>query len=339
MKKDDATIPMADLHNVRKSADLLLRRTSAYGRFPTPVDDVVSAAKLEISRENALDKVFLSSLYRRLPNAEKLVPDSLKRAVDKVLGLLDRTDRRIHLDPTVHPKKCIFLTLHETAHDALPEQRKTYALLEDSESELDPDTKEQFERQANCFASEVLFQLDSFTAEAAQITFGIRVSLDLSSRYSPSLRGDQQSRLRLPGVQPAPPRHGRRRNAESAARLRVSTFSDPFRLGRMAYGMRTATFSNSNSAGEHVHKPEAMHHSVFARANHSLPGRGVRFHAPDFLPDLSASGVSFSYRNTINGRERPAGQWFRRGLRATMGTSWPAQTITCCRRRGICSFA
>jgi hypothetical protein len=186
MKKDDATIPAADLQNIRKSADLLLRRADAYGRFPTPVKDIVAAAKLEISRESALDKVFLGGLYRRLPNAVKLAPDSLKRAVGKVLGILDRADRTIHLDPAVHPKKRIFLSLHETAHDALVWQRKTYALLEDSENELDPDTKEQFEREANCFASEALFQLDTFTAEAAESEFGIRTPLDLSSRYGAS---------------------------------------------------------------------------------------------------------------------------------------------------------
>src|SRR5579864_1047200 len=145
MKKDDATIPVPDLQNIRKSADLLLRRAGAYGRFPTPVHDIVAAAKLEVSRESALDKVFLGNLYRSLPNALKIAPDSLKRAVSKVLGILDRADRRIHLDPTIHPKKRIFLTLHETAHDTFTWQRKTFAILEDSESELDPDTKEQFE--------------------------------------------------------------------------------------------------------------------------------------------------------------------------------------------------
>src|SRR5207249_1308481 len=153
--------------NVRKSADLLLRKAGAYGRFPTPIQDLVAAAKLEVARENALDTVFLGNLYRSLPNSMKLFPDTLKRAMGKVLGVLDRRARTIHLDPGVHPKRRVFLSLHETAHDALHWQRKTYALLEDSENELDPETKDQFEREANCFASDVLFQLDGFARDAA----------------------------------------------------------------------------------------------------------------------------------------------------------------------------
>ena len=65
---------MAD---IRKEADRILRAASAYGRFPTPVDDLVLASKLEIARESALDAVFLGGLYRRLPNSLKLMPDRI----------------------------------------------------------------------------------------------------------------------------------------------------------------------------------------------------------------------------------------------------------------------
>lgn len=186
MRKDDGIISPQGLSSVRKYADLLLRKADAYGRLPTPVNDLIDAAKLEVARENALDQVYLGELYRALPNAFKLLPDRLKRAAGKVLGLLDRPGRTIHLDPAVHPKKQIFLSLHEVAHDALPWQRQTFALLEDSASELDPETHDQYEREANCFASEVLFQLDGFAAEAVDWEFGIRVPLKLSARYGAS---------------------------------------------------------------------------------------------------------------------------------------------------------
>lgn len=186
MRKDDGLLPSPVLGSVRKYADLLLRKADAYGRLPTPVDDLIEAAKLEVARENALDQVYLGELYRALPNTFKLLPDRLKRAAGKVLGLLDRPGRTIHLDPAVHPKKRIFLSLHEVGHDALPWQRKTFALLEDSESELDPATNDQYEREANSFASEVLFQLDGFTKEAADWDFGIRAPLQLSARYGSS---------------------------------------------------------------------------------------------------------------------------------------------------------
>lgn len=186
MKNDDATLDPASQGQIRKYADLLLRKADAYGRFPTPVEDLIAAAQLEVARENALDKVFLGSIYRALPNALKLVPDRLKRAAGKVLGLLDRRDRTLHLDKDVHKKKVPFLSVHEVGHDFLPWQRKTYDVLEDSETELDQETRDRFEREANCFSSDVLFQLDGFAAEAADCVLGIRVPLTLSKRYGTS---------------------------------------------------------------------------------------------------------------------------------------------------------
>jgi Zn-dependent peptidase ImmA (M78 family) len=186
VKKDDSTLSTLGLRNVRKYADLLLRKANAYGRFPTPVADLITAAKLEVARENALDKVFLGSLYRALPNRLKLAPDRIKHAAGKVLGLLDRRDRTIHLDRDIHPKRRLFISLHETGHGVLVWQRQTYSLMEDSDQELDPETQELFEREANCFASETLFQLDVFTRDAADSAFGIRTVLTLAGRYGSS---------------------------------------------------------------------------------------------------------------------------------------------------------
>lgn len=187
MKPDDSTLPDDSLRTVQKYADLLLRKASAYGRFPTPVDDLLAAAKLEIARESALATIGLDGFYRRLPNSLKLAPDKLKRAGAKVLGLLHRQDRSIHLDPGTHPKKQIYISVHEVGHDFLPHQRRTFAILEDSETELDPDTKDLYEREANVFASEVLFQRDRFTIEAADFDLAIRVPVDLAKRFGPSV--------------------------------------------------------------------------------------------------------------------------------------------------------
>lgn len=186
MKPDDVTLDAKSYRQVQKYADLLLRKAGAYGQFPTPVADLVEAAELEIARENALDKMFLGSLYRSLPNALKLAPDRLKTALGKVMGLLDRRDRTVHIDKDLHPKKVVFLSIHEVGHDFLPWQRKTYDILEDSDSELDPETRDKFEREANCFSSDVIFQLDAFTNEAADHAFGLRTPLKLSPRYGAS---------------------------------------------------------------------------------------------------------------------------------------------------------
>jgi hypothetical protein len=187
VKKDDASLPADAERRVRKYADLLLRKASAYGRFPTPVEDLISAAKLEIARESALAKLGLDRFYRRLPNAFKLAPDTIKRAAEKVLGLLDRRDRTIHLDPDAHPKRKLYVSIHEVGHDFLPHQRQTFQIIEDSEAEIDQDTHDLFEREANCFASDVLFQIDAFTREAADFALGIKVPINLAKKYGPSV--------------------------------------------------------------------------------------------------------------------------------------------------------
>ncbi len=187
MRKDDTVLPAHSQREVVRYADLLLRKASAVGRFPTPVDDLVRAAKLEVSRESALSRIGLDGLYRRLPNALKLAPDLIKRAASKVLGLLDRPDRVIHLDPTLHPKRRPYITMHEVGHEFLPHQRSTFQILEDSDSELDPGTDDLFEREANVFASEVLFQGDLFTKEAADFAISIDVPVDLSRKYGTSV--------------------------------------------------------------------------------------------------------------------------------------------------------
>ena len=66
-------------------------------------------------------------------------------------------------------------------------QRDLYAVVEDCKKTLAPDTAELFDREANVFASEVLFQLDTFTVEAEAEPFGVRVPLKLRKKYGGSI--------------------------------------------------------------------------------------------------------------------------------------------------------
>ena len=66
MKRDDCTLSPADLENVRRHADKLLREADAIGRLPTPVADLVAAGELEVARDVSLDQGFLGRLYRKV---------------------------------------------------------------------------------------------------------------------------------------------------------------------------------------------------------------------------------------------------------------------------------
>lgn len=165
---------------IRKHARLALESASAFGRFPTPVTDVLEHAKVVVAEEDALDEGFLARMRRKATG-------SLRRALSKVYGVLDVVGRIAYIDRTLHVVKQTFLKLHETAHAVLPHQRKLYALVEDCEKTISPEVSEQFDREANVFAAEVLFQLDTFAEEARSQPFGIAVPLKLSRKYGASI--------------------------------------------------------------------------------------------------------------------------------------------------------
>ena len=136
-------------------------------------------AKLTIAPESLDDGL----VHRIQRSATRLV----KRALNKLLGLLHLSERLIFIDQSLHEKKIVFISLHEIGHAWLPHQRKVYAILEECDQTLKFDVKDSFEREANNFASEVLFQLDQFTKDAADCDFGVRAPLKLSRRYGSSV--------------------------------------------------------------------------------------------------------------------------------------------------------
>ena len=83
--------------------------------------------------------------------------------------------------------KVKFLKAHELGHGLLPWQRDAFAATADCEQTLSSEISDIFEREANAFASEVLFQLDKFTDEASSREFGIKVPISLARQYGTSV--------------------------------------------------------------------------------------------------------------------------------------------------------
>jgi len=180
VKPDDCSLDPDDYAAIRKHAKLVLEGAGALGRFPTPVNDVMEHAKVVVAEKEELDAGFVEKMRRKAAGA-------LKRAISKIRGVLDVIGRIAYIDQTLYVVKQTFLKLHETAHAVLPHQRKLYALVEDCEKTIAPDVSEQFDREANVFAAEVLFQLDSFIDEVRDEFFGILVPVRASKRYGASI--------------------------------------------------------------------------------------------------------------------------------------------------------
>jgi Zn-dependent peptidase ImmA (M78 family) len=179
-KPDDSSLSHHEYNRVRQEAERMLMEADALGRLPTPVTDIMAAAKITVDPENVLDASFLERMHLKASSV-------LKRALSKVRGLFDAHERLVFIDQSVHKSKQTFLKLHETGHAVLPWQRNIYAVVEDCDETLSPDIADLFDREANVFATEVLFQLDGFINEAANHPFEIKTPLKLCSRYGSSV--------------------------------------------------------------------------------------------------------------------------------------------------------
>jgi hypothetical protein len=179
-KTDDYSLDDEQLRVIRVHAERALQLADALGSIPTPVAEVLEAAKVVVSEEPVLQPSFIAKLRKKAGKA-------LRSALSKVWGVLDAAARIIYLDKSVLVVKQTFLKLHETAHAVLPWQRKMFVVAEDCEMTLAPDVAELFDREANAFASEVIFQLNAFSKEANDHAFNILVPVRLASRYKASI--------------------------------------------------------------------------------------------------------------------------------------------------------
>ena len=182
LRPDDSNLTQQELQTVQKQADLLLLKAAAYGQFPTPIDDLMAAAKLVVVDDELLDEALL---HRFLKKAKATLA-TLKSALTKVLGLFEPGERLVVIDRDIPTPRVPFVKLHEAGHGCLPHQSGMYRLVHDCEKHLDPDTADLFEREANVFAAEALFQGESFARDARDCDFSLKVPMQLADRYGAS---------------------------------------------------------------------------------------------------------------------------------------------------------
>ena len=179
-KPDDSSLTPAQQFHVRRHARSALLEAGALGVLPTPVDHILAAANIEQVEDQGLNESFLSELRYKAGHA-------LKRALSKVLGVFDAKSNLVFVDHLLKPVKKRFVMLHEAGHGFMPWQRAMYDLVEDCDQALDPTAADLFDREANVFASEVLFQNDTFTNMAADEAFEIWTPIRLAKKFDASL--------------------------------------------------------------------------------------------------------------------------------------------------------
>lgn len=183
-RADDSSLDAEQRRAVEERARSLLDRAAAWDRFPTPIEDLLAAAEIQVAPSSAFNPAQILA-YLRGKAAD--VGHRLKSAVSKILGLYDAEERIIHIDDTVKVVKQTFLKLHETGHHEMPTHRKTYRIFQDCEKTLDPATADLFEREANNFARFVLFKGDGYARMAADCKFELKTPMKLAKKFGASV--------------------------------------------------------------------------------------------------------------------------------------------------------
>ena len=148
--------------------------------FRSPVQQIMEVAKVKEVPGEVLSDSLLGKMRAKAGSA-------LKRAISKVLGLFHASEGLVFIDQALYKVKQRFVRLHESAHGFLPWQRPMYAVVEDCEKSLDAESADAFDREANVFASEVLFQLNTFSEMAASEALSIWVPVKLSEKFEASI--------------------------------------------------------------------------------------------------------------------------------------------------------
>lgn len=169
--------PLENQSDILRVAQNLLHESRARRVFPTPVDDIVRSAELAVDRGVDLSRADPGFAGGMLP--------AFLSATRKVLGIFDFREKVIYLDLNQPANRRRFVTLHETAHGALPWQRD---LCLDDEETLATDVKEVFEREASVLASDLLFQLEIFEEEAAALPLTFKSPIALGRKFGASIQ-------------------------------------------------------------------------------------------------------------------------------------------------------
>ncbi|MEP7375979.1 MAG: ImmA/IrrE family metallo-endopeptidase [Chitinophagaceae bacterium] len=173
---------MIELHttkDIEKISLEILKASKSWDVLPTPVDRIVSFRELVVR-----DDIDISTIHE---SYKEKTCNILRKAVSKIRGILDRRHRIIYLDLSKMSSRKNFVKLHEVGHEALTWQKEIYEILEDDDISLNDYHNEEFEAEANYFASVTLFQHDRFISELNKLILGIESAMQLSKLFGSSV--------------------------------------------------------------------------------------------------------------------------------------------------------
>lgn len=165
--------------DIEKISYDILKQSHALGKFPTPVSNIIEYAELKLDENPYINEIPNHYISKSA--------DALKRALRKINGILDREKKIIYVDTKQLENRKRYVKLHEVGHEVLPWQKEMYEILEDDEITISEIVKDEFEAEANYFASSTLFQLEKFDEEVNKLPLEIGASFELSKKFGASI--------------------------------------------------------------------------------------------------------------------------------------------------------
>ena len=164
---------------VSEYAKKALRASDAIGQLPTPIDNLMTAAKIGNLKINEDVK---QEFYARLKGAER---EEFKSMWLKIRGIADLRERVTYVDENTTAPRIRFAKGHELGHQVLPWHRLDPGRFDDEKS-LTSHAEEIFDMEANFFAAEVIFQGSNFTRIVRDYTVGFDSIFHLATMHEAS---------------------------------------------------------------------------------------------------------------------------------------------------------
>lgn len=162
----------------------LLKGSKSFDVFPTPVSQIMDYSDFVLNSKIDL----LNIEHGFFENLKEKSVKTLQATLSKIKGVFDRREKTIYIDASLESNigKKNFVQLHEIGHGVLDWQNETTLCLDNDET-LSPEMEEQFEEEANYFASLTLFQQDRFTYEAEKLKLGLSSVMALKLKFGASV--------------------------------------------------------------------------------------------------------------------------------------------------------
>ncbi|MFC4163431.1 ImmA/IrrE family metallo-endopeptidase [Epilithonimonas zeae] len=173
---------------IEKISYNILKESKSLDVFPTPVDKILNYSNFALDNKIDLENIdysFFDTFKEKIFDPSK---KALLHALSKVQGFFYREEKIIYIDTNLDKNvgKKNFVKLHEIGHGVLSWQDEIILALDNNET-LSEEYEEQFEAEANYFASVTLFQHDRFVEDCDNYGLGLDAVMALRKKYGSSV--------------------------------------------------------------------------------------------------------------------------------------------------------